>query len=328
MGVCRRGWPAAIAARPATLALVISGGPCALLAACALRRADVLVVEAPQRCAAVHFVPTRALELLPPDAAAALRARGSAPPDGGVLCVDDAVLSATLRSCLPASALVDGRVTGFTQQAGEVHVRLEGRAGRRSQRSVTCAALLGAGGASCSVRAALLGASPIDRRVGLWRGVCAVQADDDWPTGTLELARDADGACVGAAVKHGQSVFWSLLAPPQPPRATLDASALAALAQAAARWPLLAAVVAQTRAQHVSCELVREPQHPLRGQSGVLLLGYAARGIPSAAMDELSATVDDVLMLMQALFPLEALKYTPDDLAAALNAYATASFHG
>ena len=287
----------------------------------------MLVVEAPS--AAVHLVPTRALALLPPDAAAALRARGSTTPDGGALCVDGSTLSATLRGCLPNSALVDGRVTGFTQQAGRVHVRLEGRAGRRSQRSVTCAALLGAGGASCAVRTALLGVAPLDKRVGLWRGVCTAQAHDGWPTGTLELARGADGACVGAAVKHGQRVFWSLLAPPLPSRATLDASALASLALAAARWPSLAAAVAQTRAHHASCELVPEPQRPLRGQNGVLLLGYAARGLSSGAMDELGATADDVSMLMQALNkPLQALKYTEDELAAAAHAYVTAAFHG
>ena len=243
--------------------------------------------------------------------------------------MDGAVLSATLRGCLPRNALVDGRVTGFTQQAGEIQVRLEGRAGRRSQRSVTCAALLGAGGVSCAVRAALLGAAPIDKRVGLWRGTCQPQADGGWPVGTLELARDADGACVGAAVRHGKHVFWSLLAPPLPPRATLDGNAVAALALLAARWPSLAAVVAQTRAHHASCELVPEPQRPLRGQNGVLLLGDAARGMPSASMDELAATADDVLLMMQALDTLQALKYTPGDLATAANAYATAAaFHG
>ena len=288
----------------------------------------MLVVEAPQRSAAVHVVPTRALALLPPAAADALRAHGSATPDGGALCVDGAVLSATLRGCLPRNAIIEGRVTGFTQQAGELHVRLEGRAGRRSQRSVTCAALLGAGGVSCAVRAALLGTAPLDKRVGLWRGMCAVQADNGWSAGTLELARYADGACVGAAVRHGKHVVWILLAPPLPPRAALDGNAVAALAAAAAPWPWLAAVVAQTRAHHTSCELVPEPQLPLRGQNGVLLLGYAARGTPSAAMDELAATADDVKMLMQALHPLQALKYTPGDLAAAANAYATAAFHG
>ena len=313
----------------ATLALVISGGPCALLAACALRNgasADVLVVEAPQRAgvASVHLLPTRALALLPPAAAGALRAHGSATPDGGTLCVDGATLCATLRRCLPPSSLViDGRVTGFAQQAGEMHVRLEGRAGRRSQRSVACAVLLGTGGASCAVRAALLGVAPLNKRVALWRGTCAAQPGDGSPAGMLELARDADGACVGAFVKHGQRVYWNLLAPPLPPRAPPpDGNAITALALAAARWPSLAAVVAQTRAQHASCELIPESQRPLRGQNGVLLLGYAARGVSSAAMDELGATTNDVLTLMQAL------KYTPDVLATAANAYATAAFHG
>jgi hypothetical protein len=108
----------------------------------------------------------------------------------------------------------------------------------------------------------------------------------------------------------------------------LDEQAISSLALAAARLPWLAAVVAKTQAHDASCELTPEPQRPLRAQSGVLLLGYAARGGSSAALDELGATTDDVMVLMQALNASQALKYTPGDLAAGINAYAAAAFHG
>lgn len=305
-----------------TLALVIAGGPCALLAACALRsgaRADVFVVEAPCR-ATVHLLPTRALARLPPEAADALHAHGAATPDGGALCVEAAKLRSVLLSCIPSAARLEGRVTGFSQEAAGVHVRLEGRAGRRSQRKVHCAALVGAGGASCAVRAALLGAAPAGK-LALWRGV-STHAGDTWQQGPT-FARDAGGACVGAAVTLGDRIHWCLLAPPQPPRAVNGEAAREALAAAAAPWPSLAAAVASTPSAALSCEPFPEPRGcPLRAQGSVLLMGQAARGAASAAMDDLADTYADCSVLMHAL-----AEYTPGDMVSAAAAYAAAAFH-
>jgi 2-polyprenyl-6-methoxyphenol hydroxylase-like FAD-dependent oxidoreductase len=151
----------------------------------------------------------------------------AATPDGGALCVEAAKLRSVLLSCIPSAARLEGRVTGFSQEAAGLHVRLEGRAGRRSQRKVHGAALVGADGASCAVRAALLGAAPVGK-LALWRGVSS------WQPGSPTFARDAGGACVGAAVTLGDRLHWCLLAPPQPPRAVNGEAAREALAAVAA----------------------------------------------------------------------------------------------
>jgi hypothetical protein len=278
----------------------------------------VLVVEAPCR-ATVHLLPTRALALLPPEAADALHAHGAATPDGGALCVEAAKLRSVLLSCLPSAVRLEGRVTGFSQDAAGVLVRLEGRAGRRSQRKVQCAALVGAGGASCAVRA-LLGATPAGK-LAIWRG--STHAGDNWQvTGSPELARDAGGACVGSAVMIAGRVHWCLLAPPQPPRAVNGDAAREALAAVAAPWPSLAAAVASTPAAALSCERVPEPRGALRAQGSVLLMGQAARGAASAALDDLADTYADCSVMQAGL-----AKYTTGDMGSAAAAYAAAAFH-
>jgi len=275
-------------------------------------------VEAPCR-ATVHLLPTRALALLPPEAADALHAHGAATPDGGALCVEAAKLRSVLLSCLPSAVRLEGRVTGFSQDAAGLAVRLEGRAGRRSQRTVSCAALVGAGGASCAVRA-LLGAAPVGK-LALWRGVSTLAGDNWQVMGLRELARDAGGACIGSAIMIAGRVHWCLLAPPQPPRAVNGDAAREALAAVAAPWPSLAMAVASTPA--LSCELVPEPRGALRAQGSVLLMGQAARGAASAAMDDLADTYADCSVLMQAGLA----EYTTGDMVSAAAAYAAAAFH-
>jgi hypothetical protein len=126
-----------------------------------------------------------------------------------------------------------------------VSARFEGRAGRRSQRQQLCTALMGAGGAACAVRAALLGTGTQRTRMALWRGSAPPGA---LGVGARVLALDDGQRCVGAAVACGDGggTAWSLLAAAPPPGRAPDAASVAALADAAARWPLLAAAILAT----------------------------------------------------------------------------------
>jgi hypothetical protein len=128
-----------------------------------------------------------------------------------------------------------------------VCARFEGRAGRRSQRQLFCAALVGAGGARCAVRATLLGADTRPTRMALWRGTTRTVANA-LHAGARVLAVDDGQRCVGAAIalRDGDGTAWSLLAALPPPRRTPDAASVVALADAAARWPLLAAAILAT----------------------------------------------------------------------------------
>lgn len=274
-------------------------------------------MEAPHR-ETVHLLPTRALALLPADAAAALRAHATATLGGDTLCLQSAELSAALRACQPRGALLAGRVTGFTREHGELVVRLEGSAGRRSQRAVSCAALVGAGGASCGVRAALLGAAPLSKSVALWRGTSSQV--DGWQAGALELARDAEGAVFASAVSDGARIHWSLLAPPLPPRAAADETTVLRLLAAVGSWPLISQAVASTAYAGLSCERVPEARaQSVRALNGVLLLGEAASGVASASMDDLATSFADAELLAQAL------NNTAGDQVAAAAAYLAAA---
>jgi hypothetical protein len=123
-------------------ALVVVGGPCALLSAVVLRnsgRCSVLVFEQPAAAAADTCVllPPRALALLAraaPDAAAALHQRGvrvAAPrgapaADAASIAVSSNVLRRTLLDALPPNAHAAGRLTGLQQartcqQLGAAH---------------------------------------------------------------------------------------------------------------------------------------------------------------------------------------------------------------
>jgi hypothetical protein len=257
--------------------VVVGGGPCALLAAAVLvrsARAPLLLVEPPAQHSRAPqpatLLPPRALAQLAdanPEAAAALRACGvpvkqrslssaaAADDAGDALCMEWPQLRAALLLQLPPGAHVAGmRLTGLSQSGDGVSARLEGRAGRRSQRQLRCAALLGAGGATCAVRATLLGAQVRAQRPAFWHGssVCGGMR-----LGERFFAFDDAGACVGSAVAAASGrVYWRLLGAPPPPRASAasSAAALASLAAAAARWPALAAAIAATPAEALACE--------------------------------------------------------------------------
>ncbi len=255
--------------------VVVGGGPCALLAAAVLvrsARAPLLLLEPPAQPSRAPqpatLLPPRALAQLAranPEAAAALRACGvpvkprslssAAADDGDTLCVEWPQLRAALLTQLPPGAHVAGmRLTGLSQSGEGVSARFEGRAGRRSQRQLRCAALLGAGGATCAVRATLIGAQVRAQRLAFWHGssICGGMR-----IGERLLAFDNAGACVGSAVAAASGrVYWRLLGAPPPLRASAasSAAALASLAAGAARWPALAAAIAATPAEALACE--------------------------------------------------------------------------
>ncbi len=222
-----------------------------------------------------------------------------------------------------------------------MRARFEGRAGRRSQRQVACAALVGAGGATCAVRAALLGASERQLHAGpvLWRGSYA-ERDGSARAPGRTLALDDAGECIGCVVGSGRDVCWSLVAEALPRRAPAAAT-LATLAAAAARWPLLAAAVLATPPEALWHEpLAAAPATWARGRVALVggahrcmagpffglltrriavLRAAAARGAARAALDATAWTADDASGLA------ELLQSHGDDAAAAVGAYAAAA---